>query len=124
MNVVEVEQGLNLIKDVELLKTPLLSFKDALVKNGVFPGCFHDCCACRESIDGCDSLKKGIQKLISEGSLQCEKVAKDEKIVEKEVSVISIPYSPAEIPVPARPVPLTITVPGPVPYLSVLYPKI
>lgn len=118
VNVVEVEQGLNLIKDVELLKTPLLSVKDALVKNDVFPGCFRNCHACQESIDGCDSLKKGIQKLISEGSLQCEKVVKNKKIVKNEVSVISIPYSPAEIPVPAKTVPLTITVPGPVPYLS------
>lgn len=118
VNVVEVEQGLSLIKDAELLRTPLLSVKDALIKNDVFPGCFHGCCACQESIDGCDSLRKGIQKLINEGSLQCEITVKDKKMVEKEVSVISIPYSPAEIPVPAKPVPLIVTVPSPVPFSS------
>lgn len=118
VNVIEIEQGLSLIKDVKLLKTPLLSVKEALVKNGVFPGCYHDCCACQKSVDGCDSLKKGIQKLISEGSLQCERVVKDEKVVENEVLVISIPYTPVDIPILARPVPLTIIVLGPVPYSS------
>lgn len=115
VNVVEFEQKQNLVKDVKLMKTPLLSVKEALVRNGVFPGCCYNCDACQNSVDGCSDLKEGIQKLLDEGRLQCEKV---EKEVEKEVAVISIPYVPVNIPVSTKPAPLTITVPGPVPYTS------
>lgn len=113
-----VEEGLSLIKDVKLLKTPLLSIKEYLITEKVFPGCFHDCWKFQEVSDGCDKLKCGIQKLIDEGSLQCEKIEKDTKVVEKEISVISIPYSLANIPAPARPAPLTIIVPSPIPFSS------
>lgn len=118
VNAVEVEQGSNLVRDVRLLKTPLLSIKDYLIEKNVFPGCLHDCYMCQELADGCDDLKNGIHKLISEGSLQCEKVMKGEETVEKEIFVVSIPYTPAKIPAPAKPVPLTITVPSPIPYSS------
>lgn len=83
-----------------------------------FPGCLHDCYRCQELSDGCVELKCGIQNLIDEGRLQCERIMKDEKAVEEGVSVISIPYSPANIPAPARPTPLTITMPSPIPYSS------
>lgn len=115
VNVVEVEQKQSLIRDVNLLKTPLLSVKEALVRNNVFPSCCYSCDACQSSVDGCNNLKGGIKRLLNEGRLQCEKVA---KAVEREVAVISIPYAPVNIPVPAKPAPLTITVPGPVPYSS------
>ena len=36
----------------------------------------------------------------------------------KELAVISISYTLADIPAPARPTPLTITLPGPIPYSS------
>lgn len=103
---------------MKLLKTPLLSVKEALVRNNVFPGCCYSCGACPKSTNGCNDLKEGIQKLLNEGRLQCEKVVKEEKAVEREVEVISIPYAPVNIPVPTKPAPLTITVPGPVPYSS------
>lgn len=41
---------------------------------------------------------------------------KDEKVEEKKVAVISIPYTPANIPAPARPKPLIITLPDPILY--------
>ena len=69
VNVVEVEQKQNLVKDVKLLKTPLLSVKEALVRNNVFPGCCYSCEACQSSVDGCNDLKEGIQKLLNEGKL-------------------------------------------------------
>lgn len=112
VNVVEVEQGLNLVRDVRLLKTPLLTVKDYLIEKNVFPSCLHDCYECQELYGGYDNLKYGIQKLIDEGSLQCEKTVKDKRVVVKEIFVVSIPYSPA------RQVPLTITVPSPIPYSS------
>ncbi|XP_058726212.1 uncharacterized protein LOC131597536 [Vicia villosa] len=40
-------------------------------------------------------------------------------MVEDEVNVASIPYTPAKIPIPARAPPLVITLPGPVPYNNV-----
>lgn len=43
---------------------------------------------------------------------------KDKKIEETNVVVVSIPYTPFNIPTPARPAPLTITLPGPIPYSS------
>lgn len=59
----------------------------------------------------------GIQKFLDECFLQCDKVVKERK-EGKEVSVISIPYTPVSLAAPVQAVPLTITVPGPVPYSS------
>ena len=56
--------------------------------------------------------------MISEGILQCDRIVKDEKVEGKEVAVISIPYTPVNIPASARPTPLTITLPGHIPYSS------
>lgn len=41
---------------------------------------------------------------------------KDDKVEEKEVEVISIPYTPANISARVRPTPLTIMLPGLIPY--------
>lgn len=116
INAIEEDQSSNLIKNVNLLTTSLLSIKNYLVKNDVFPGCLPECCKCQSQPEGCDNLKFGTQSLIDEGFLQCDKVMKDGKIEVKEVSVISIPYTLANIPVPARPVPLAITLPSPILY--------
>lgn len=100
INAIEEDQSFNLIKYVNLLTTPLFSIKNYLMKNDVFPGCLPDCCKCQSQPEGCDHLKFGIQNLIDEGLLQCDKVMKDKTEV-KEVSVISIPYAPVNIPAPA-----------------------
>lgn len=63
-------------------------------------------------------MKIGIHNLINEGILQCYRIMEDEKIEETDVAVISIPYTPANIPAPARPTPLTITFLGLIPYSS------
>lgn len=54
--------------------------------------------------------------MISEGVLQCDRIVKNEKVKEKNVAVISISYTPANITAPARPTPLTIMLHGPIPY--------
>ncbi|XP_050916564.1 uncharacterized protein LOC127131691 [Lathyrus oleraceus] len=46
----------------------------------------------------------------------CDRIVKNEKVEEKDVAVIFILYTPANIPAPSRPTPLTITLPGPIPY--------
>lgn len=61
-------------------------------------------------------MKTEIQNLIDEGFLQCDRIVKDKKVEDKDVAVISIPYTPVNIPASARPTPLTITLPGPIPY--------
>lgn len=48
--------------------------------------------------------------------LQCDKIVKDEKVEEKDEVVIFISYTLVNIPTPARPTPLTITLPGPISY--------
>ncbi|XP_050875925.1 uncharacterized protein LOC127079584 [Lathyrus oleraceus] len=116
VNMMEEGESLNLIMDVNLLSTPLPCVKSYLIQNGVFPGCSPDCCECQNQPNGCVSLKIGIQSLINEGILQYDKILKDGKVVDKEVAVISIPYTPANISAHARPTPLTITLPGPIPY--------
>ena len=56
--------------------------------------------------------------MITEGFLQFNRIVKDEKIEETNVVVVSIPYTPINIPASARPTPLTITFPGLIPYSS------
>lgn len=56
--------------------------------------------------------------MINEGFLQCHRMVKDEKDKDKDVAVISISYTPANILVSARPIPLKIMFPGPIPYSS------
>ncbi|KAI5443798.1 hypothetical protein KIW84_012444 [Lathyrus oleraceus] len=54
-------------------------------------------------VPGCDRPIKELEK---------DKVEK----VEEEIAVISIPYTLKRIPAPTRPVPLVVTLPGPIPY--------
>ncbi|XP_050889212.1 uncharacterized protein LOC127094416 [Lathyrus oleraceus] len=117
-NVVEDGENLNLIMDVNLLSTPLSCVKSYLIRNGVFPRCFPDCCECQNQPEGCVNLKTGIQNLIDEGFLQCDRIVKDEKVEEKYVTVIYILYTPANIPAPTRPIPLKIMLSGLIPYSS------
>lgn len=69
-------------------------------------------------LNGCDDLKEGIQKLINEVFLQFERNSKNKKVEEKDLDVISIPFTLAQITAPTRPTPLAITFSGPVPYSS------
>lgn len=69
VNFVEDGEILNLIMDVNLLSNPLRYVKSYLIKNGVFPRCFLECCECQNQLEGCDNLKSGIQNLIDEGFL-------------------------------------------------------
>lgn len=54
--------------------------------------------------------------MIDEGFLQCDRIIKDEKVEEKDMEIISIMYTPANIPTPARPTPLTIMLLDPISY--------
>lgn len=56
--------------------------------------------------------------MISEGILHRDRIVIDEKVEDKDVSIISIMYTPVNIPALARPTPLTITLHGLIPYSS------
>lgn len=118
VNAIEDDESLNLIMDVNLATTPLSFVKEYLTKNDVYPGCFPECYKYKSHPKGCDDPKAGIQGLITEGFLQFDRFMKDKKIEEIDVVVVSIPYTLINIPAPTRPVPLTITLPGPIPNSS------
>lgn len=97
VNVVEYGENLNLIMDVNLLSTSLSCVKSYFIKNGIFPGCFPECCECQNQLEDCVNLKTRIQSLIDKGFLQCDRIVKNEKVEEKYVEVISIPYTPSNM---------------------------
>src|ERR1044072_9541978 len=109
---------LNLIMDVDLVKTPLPFVKEYLIKRGVFSGCEVGCVRCEHCSNGCARLKDGIQYLITSGQLQFDRIKKDKKVGIQDVSVITILYSPIIIFAPTKPVPLAIAKTGPLPYES------
>lgn len=51
---------LNVVRDVDLLSTPLPLIKKHLISNGIFPGCGPDCGKCQRHPNGCDGLRNGI----------------------------------------------------------------
>src|ERR1044072_7050638 len=116
--VMEDGEVLNLIMDVDLVRTPLPFVKEYMIKRGVFPGCEAVCERCEHCSNGCENLKAGIQCLIDDGQLQFDQVPRNEKVDAKVVSMITIPYSPIVISAPTKPVPLAVTKPGPLPYES------
>ncbi|KAI5416194.1 hypothetical protein KIW84_041299 [Lathyrus oleraceus] len=83
VNVMEDGENLNLIMDVNLLSIPLSCVNSYLIKNGVFPGCFPECCECQNQPEGCVNLKTRIQSLIDEGFLQCDRIIKDKEVKRK-----------------------------------------
>ncbi|XP_050919820.1 uncharacterized protein LOC127137396 [Lathyrus oleraceus] len=98
--------------DVDQLRTPMSVVKSHLLKNGVFPGCDNCCAACAVTANGCVMLRETVQKMMNEGSLRFEKVA----LENEDISTITIYFDPVHLSVPADVVPITITVPGPIPY--------
>ncbi|XP_050914950.1 uncharacterized protein LOC127129883 [Lathyrus oleraceus] len=88
--------------------------KSHLLKNGVFPGCDDYCAACTVTANGCVMLRETVQKMVDEGSLRFEKVA----LENEDISTITIYFDPVHLSVPVDEVPITITVPGPIPYES------
>ena len=110
--------------DVNQLTTPLSFVKEQLSKKGVFLGCGLDCEDCLIQPEGCQCLKDAVQSLIARGILQFDHVVVEPKIGEDEVDMITILVKPKKIhvpvtiPVPAKRSPVTITLPGPVPYVS------
>ncbi|XP_058754437.1 uncharacterized protein LOC131627615 [Vicia villosa] len=116
-NAIEVVEDARLVKDVTELGSLLPLLKIELLRMGLYSGCGELCTDCMAISSVCDKVKSGIQQLIDNGYLQFEHVRHPE-LVKNEVNVVSIPYTPAKIPVPARAPPLVITLPGPVPYTS------
>ena len=64
-----VDDSLNLVYDVNLLRTPLLCVKKKLLEHDVFPGCLEGCQMCLSQPRGCEDLKRGIQCLIDQGRI-------------------------------------------------------
>ena len=93
---------LNLVLDVEQVTTPILYVKRYFLDNSIFPGCASDCVKCKEQPKGCDDLKVGIQFLMDEGSLQFDGRPRCQKFTEKDIAMISIPYTLVHIPTPSR----------------------
>ncbi|XP_058726011.1 uncharacterized protein LOC131597324 [Vicia villosa] len=114
-NAIEVVEDTRLVKDVIELGSLLPLLKNELLKMGLYSGCGECCIDCMAISSVCDKVRSGIQRLRDSGYLQFEHVRRPE-MVENEVNVASIPYTPAKIPIPARAPPLVITLPGPIPY--------
>ena len=66
----------NLVMDMEQVTTPLLYVKRYFLDNSIFPGCVADCVKCEEHPEGCGDFKAGIQFMINEGSLECDRKPK------------------------------------------------
>ncbi|KAI5426813.1 hypothetical protein KIW84_032299 [Lathyrus oleraceus] len=114
------QRGVNAISEesrvglstVDQLKTPLAEVKRKLMLNGVHPGCGINCAECTVSVSGCSLLRKTVQGLMDEGSILIEKTNKGKD----EVSTITIYFDPVDLSTLAEAAPVTITVPGPIPY--------
>ncbi|XP_058726057.1 uncharacterized protein LOC131597370 [Vicia villosa] len=116
-NAIEVVEDARLVKDVIELGSLLPLLKTELLRMDLYSGCGEFCVDCMAISSVCDKVKSGVQQLIDSGYLQFERVRRPE-MVENEVNVASILYTPAKIPIPARAPPLVITLLGPVPYTS------
>jgi hypothetical protein len=112
VNVISEDKSKIGVTDVDQLRTPMSVVKRHLLKNGVFPGCDNYCVACTVTANGCVMLRETVQKMMDEGSLRFEKVA----LENEDISTITIYFDPVHLSVPADVVPITITVPGPIPY--------
>lgn len=86
--VMEDGEVLNLIMDVDFVKTPLPFVKEYLIKRGVFPGCEAGCERCEHCSNGCVNLKDGIQYLIDDGQLQFDRIRKDKKVETRGVFIL------------------------------------
>lgn len=111
-----IDDSLNLVHDVNLLRTPLLFVKKKLLEHDIFPGCLEGCQMCLNHPKGYEDLKMGIQCLIDQSRIQFDRIQKD--CDDSDVATITIPYDPISVPVPAKKSPLIITVPGPLPFES------
>jgi hypothetical protein len=112
VNAISEDKGRIWVTDVNRLKTPLAEVKRQLLRNGVFPGC-DDCCAvCTVVPNGCVLLREAVQRLMDEGSLIFEKI----DLGKEDVSTITSYFDPVDLSMLADAAPVTITVPGSIPY--------
>ncbi|XP_058746759.1 uncharacterized protein LOC131619709 [Vicia villosa] len=116
-NAIDIVEDIYLVRDVIELGSLLPLLKKELLRMRLYAGCGEFCTDCMVTSLVCDKVKDGIQQLIDSGYLQFEHV-RHPKSVKDEINVLSIPYTPTKIPIPARAPPLVITLPGPIPYTS------
>ena len=122
-NVNAIEEDLYVV-DVSDLTTPLLTIKLNLLRAGIFPGCKEDCYCCYSLSFDCPLLKKGIQGLMDSRQILFEKVStvpfhtEDVSIITIHVNLSKAVKKPNKITPAMKFVPLKITMPGPVPYVS------
>ncbi|XP_050896281.1 uncharacterized protein LOC127103025 [Lathyrus oleraceus] len=114
VNVISEDKSKIGVTDVDRLRTPMSVVKSHLLKSGVFPVCDDFCAACTVTANGCVMLRETVQKMMDEGSLRFEKVA----LENEDISTITIYFDPVHLSGPTDVVPITITVPGPIPYES------
>ncbi|XP_050897782.1 uncharacterized protein LOC127104649 [Lathyrus oleraceus] len=114
VNVISEDKSKIGVMDVDQLRTPMSVVKRHLLKNGVFPGCDDYCAACTVTANGCVMMRETVQKMMDEGSIRFEKVA----LENEDISTITIYFDPVHLSGPADVAPITITVPGPIPYES------
>ncbi|KAI5389240.1 hypothetical protein KIW84_074773 [Lathyrus oleraceus] len=112
VNVISEDKRKIEVTDVDQLRTQMYVVKRHLMKSGVFPGCNNCCAACTVTTNGCVMLRETIQRMMDEGSPRFEKVA----LEKEDVSIITIYFDPVHFSVPTDAAPVTITVPGPIPY--------
>ncbi|XP_050916141.1 uncharacterized protein LOC127131255 [Lathyrus oleraceus] len=114
VNVISEDKSKIWVTDMDQLRTPMSVVKRHLLKNGVFPGCDNYYAACTVTANGCVTLRETVQKMMDEGSLRFEKVA----LENEDISTITIYFDHVHLSGPTDVVPITITVPGPIPYES------
>ncbi|KAI5390410.1 hypothetical protein KIW84_075651 [Lathyrus oleraceus] len=112
VNVISEESRVGL-STVDQLKTPLAEVKRQLMLNRVHPGCGIDCAECTVVQNGCSLLRRTVQGLMDDGSILIEKKA---DLGKDEVSTITIYFDLVDLSTLAEAAPVTITVPGPIPY--------
>lgn len=113
------DEVLNLIRDVNKLKTPLALVKRRLLECDIFLGCPLDCKQCSGQPKGCDVLRMNIQKMIDQNMIQFDIIFVDNDDVGKIiVATISIPYDPISLPANVRIAPLIIATLGLVSFTS------
>ncbi|KAI5414356.1 hypothetical protein KIW84_040020 [Lathyrus oleraceus] len=111
VNAISEENRVGLLS-VNQLKTPLAEVKRQLLLNGVNPGCGDVCAECMVATEGCTLLRKTVQRLMDNGSILIERA----DMGKEEVSTITIYFDPVDLSTLAEAAPVTITVPGPIPY--------
>lgn len=112
VNAIKEVDNQDVIGRVEKIWTPIFIIGEQLRKNGLIPTNHVDNEACTSNTKNDENLKKCVQKLIYQGTIQIGRLIKKEE----ELNVLEIPYPVSEVQIPVTP--LVTQVPASFPYES------